>query len=595
MQTTRKRLSVITGFAILLALLVINAFVTRRELGVQVESRLRVDHSRQVLYELSQTQSLIKDAETGQRGFLYTGDPKYLNPYTAAIGNIGSHIDTLADLTADSRGEQARVAQLRTLSENKLAELARTIALYKNGQFDAARNLVLTDAGLAYMDQIRLLVAEMQREEVALDLDRTERYQKSVQETVASIYLTSLLAAVGLVLLAYYMLRQIELREQHAQELRASAELFRVTLTSIDDAVIATDAEGNVTFLNPMAEALTGTKLAYAQGRNIQNVFPIFNEFTKEPAENPVSKVLTLGIVTGLANHTVLQHLNGTLIPIEDSAAPILDDRRQLQGVVLVFRDVTHERKSQEMLRKTEKLASAARLSATVAHEINNPLEAIFNLVFVAKTNPEVPEAVVQQLNLAEQELERVAHITRQTLGFYRDSSVEEQINMGLLIDSVIGLYSHKFRAKNIRIERQFDECPTFRGLSGELKQAVSNLVSNAADAVDVEGTITVRLQCLEENGTSTIEVTVQDDGPGIPAEHSERIFEPFFTTKQDVGTGLGLWVTKGIIDRHGGSLLLRTPSDGAARRGAAFTIMLPVNGRLQETEQQETATQKPT
>jgi PAS domain S-box-containing protein len=594
MQTARKRLSVITGFAILLALLVINAFVTRRELGVQVESRLRVDHSRQVLYELSQTQSLIKDAETGQRGFLYTGDPKYLNPYTAAIGNIGAHIDTLAELTSDNGSEQARVAQLRTLSGSKLAELARTIALYKSGQFDAAKSLVLTDAGLASMDQIRLLVAEMQREEVTLDLDRTERYQKSVQQTVASIYLTSLLAAVGLVLLAYYMLRQIELREQHAQELRASAELFRVTLTSIDEGVIATDAEGNVTFLNPMAEALTGTKLAYAHGRNIQNVFPIFNEFTKEPAENPVSKVLSLGIVSGLANHTVLQHLNGTLIPIEDSAAPILDDRKQLQGVVLVFRDVTLERKSEEMLRKTEKLASAARLSATVAHEINNPLEAIFNLVFVAKTNPEAPEAVVQQLNLAEQELERVAHITRQTLGFYRDSSVEEQINMGMLIDSVIGLYSHKFRAKNIRVERQFDECPPFRGLSGELKQAVSNLVSNAADAVDVEGTITVRLQCLEENGTSSIEVTVQDDGPGIPAEHSERIFEPFFTTKQDVGTGLGLWVTKGIIDRHGGSLLLRTPNDGAAPRGAAFTIVLPVNGGPQETEQQATAAQKP-
>jgi PAS domain S-box-containing protein len=594
MQTARKRLSVITGFAILLALLVINAFVTRRELGVQVESRLRVDHSRQVLYELSQTQSLIKDAETGQRGFLYTGDLKYLNPYTAAIGNIRPHIDTLAKLTSDNAGEQARVAQLRTLSENKLAELAQTINLYKNGQFDAAKNLVLTDAGLASMDQIRLLVAEMQREEVTLDLDRTERYQKSVQETVASIYLTSLMAAVGLVLLAYYMLRQMELREQHAQELRASAELFRVTLTSIDEGVIATDAEGNVTFLNPVAEALTGTKLAYAQGRNIQNVYPIFNEFTREPAENPVSKVLSLGIVSGLANHTVLQHLNGTLIPIEDSAAPILDDRKKLQGVVLVFRDVTHERKSQEMLRKTEKLASAARLSATVAHEINNPLEAIFNLVFVAKTNPEAPEAVVQQLNVAEQELERVAHITRQTLGFYRDSSVEEQINMGLLIDSVIGLYSHKLRAKNIRIERQFDECPPFRGLSGELKQAVSNLVSNAADAVDVEGTITVRLQCLEENGTSTIEVTVQDDGPGIPAEHSERIFEPFFTTKQDVGTGLGLWVTKGIIDRHGGSLLLSTPNDGTARRGAAFTILLPVNGGPQQTEQQAAAAQRP-
>jgi PAS domain S-box-containing protein len=591
MQTAYKRLSVITGFAILLALLVFNAFITRRQLGIQIDDQSRVAHSRQVLYELSQTESLLKDAETGQRGFLYTGDPKYLTPYTDAVGRIQSHIDSLAQLTAANAQAHARVLQLSALSQKKIAELAQTLALYKAGQFDAAKNLVLSDVGLACMDQIRLLVVEMQREEITLDSDRTHIYNKSIKRTIASIYLTSLLAAVGLVLLAYYMLRQIELREQHAQELRASEELFRVTLTSIGDAVIATDPQGNVTFLNPMAEALTGTKLAYARGRNIQNVFPIFNEYTNEPAENPVNKVLNLGVVVGLANHTVLQRVDGTLIPIEDSAAPILDDQKKLQGVVLVFRDVTHERKSEEVLRKTEKLASAARLSATVAHEINNPLEAIFNLVFVAKMTPGTPDAVIRHLTMAEQELERVAHITRQTLGFYRDSSVAENIKMAALIDSVIGLYSHKLHAKNIRIERQFEECPPLRGLPGELKQAVSNLVSNAADAVGHEGTITIHLQCLEENGARTIQVTVADDGPGIPVEHSDRIFEPFFTTKQDVGTGLGLWVTKGIVDRHGGSLLLRTSSNGEAPHGAAFTIVLPLNGEPAPVGQQTAAT----
>ena len=591
MQTAYKRLSVITGFGLLLALLLINAFITRRQLGIQIKDQNRVAHSRQMLYELSQTESLLKDAETGQRGFLYTGDPKYLNPYTDAVGRVPAHIDALSQLTADDPDGQARVAQLRILSQKKAAELAQTIALYKAGQFDAAKNLVLSDVGLAYMDQIRLLVVEMQREEITLDSDRTQIYQNSTKRTIASIYLTSLLAAVGLVLLAYYMLRQIELREQHAQELRDSEERLRVTLTSIGDAVIATDPQGNVTFLNPMAETLTGTRLAYARGRNIQNVFPIFNEYTNEPAENPVTKVLNLGIVVGLANHTVLQHLDGRLIPIEDSAAPILDDQKKIQGVVLVFRDVTRERKSREVLQKTEKLASAARLSATVAHEINNPLEAIFNLVYVAKNNPDAPQAVVRHLTLAEQELERVAHITRQTLGFYRDSSVAEDIDMAALIDSVLVLYSHKLRAKNIRTELQFDECPPFRGLTGELKQAISNLVSNAADAVGHEGTISILLQCQEDSGTRTIQVTVADDGPGIPAEHCERIFEPFFTTKQDVGTGLGLWVTKGIIDRHGGSLLLRTSSNGDAAHGAAFTIVLPLNAEPAPAGQQTAAT----
>ena len=169
--------------------------------------------------------------------------------------------------------------------------------------------------------------------------------------------------------------------------------------------------------------------------------------------------------------------------------------------MVLVFRDVTHERKSEDVLRKTEKLASAARLSATVAHEINNPLAAVFNLVYVAKCHPDTPSSVVGHLTQAEQELARVAHITRQTLGFYRDSSVPEEINLPEMMESVVGLYAHKLQAKNITVERHFDDCPPFRCVPGEMKQAISNLISNAADAVDLEGTITLRIRRRNENG----------------------------------------------------------------------------------------------
>jgi PAS domain S-box-containing protein len=577
MQTGYKRASVIIGFGLLLVLLIANAFITKRQLEIQVESQEWVARTRQVLYELAQTESLLKDAETGQRGFLYTGDPKYLTPYTEAASQLQSHLDALARVTADNPSETARILELRDLVQKKTSELAQTIALYNSGKLDQAKTLVVSDVGLHYMDQIRLLIIQMEGEEQSLDLERSARYNKSIQKTIASIYLTSMLAAIGLVLLTYYILRQIELREKHSLELRAREEWFRVTLTSIGDAVIATDPHGTVMFLNPIAETLTGMKLVDVKGRPIQEVFPIFNEFTHKAAENPVNKVMQLGTVVGLANHTVLQRNDGTVIPIEDSAAPIRDDRQQLLGVVLVFRDVTHERKSQEVLRKTEKLASAARLSATVAHEINNPLEAIFNLVYVAKTNPESPPSVVGQLTLAEQELERVAHITRQTLGFYRDSSVSQEIDLAALIESVFNLYSHKIQAKNITLQRQFGFCPPFLGVPSELKQAISNLISNAADAVGRNGTIIVRLQCNQENGSHVAELVVEDDGPGIPADHHERIFEPFFTTKQDVGTGLGLWVTKGIIDRHGGSILVRSRNGGESLRGAAFTILLPM------------------
>src|SRR5581483_1109216 len=166
---------------------------------------------------------------------------------------------------------------------------------------------------------------------------------RTVRRTIRSIYIASLLATVGLVTLAYYILHEMSLREKHAQEMREREEWFRTTLTSIGDAVIVTDNEGRVSFLNPVAELLTGTSLSQARGRDITEVFSIFNEMTGAPTPDPVKKVMREGQVVGLANHTALKHPDGYLTPIEDSAAPIRDDRGRLIGVVLVFRDVTHE------------------------------------------------------------------------------------------------------------------------------------------------------------------------------------------------------------------------------------------------------------
>jgi PAS domain S-box-containing protein len=582
MQSFYKRFSVFAGFALLLAVLIGNAFFTRRQLGVLVANQSGVTRTRQVLYELSQTESLLKDAESGQRGFLYAGDPKYLAPYNAAIGQVQAHIDNLAQITADNPRERALIPELRVLSERKLAELAQTISLYRAGKQDEAKTLVLTDIGLIHMNEIRRVIGQMTQEESSLEAVRTTQYQHSVRGAILSIYLASLLAMAGLVLLANYILREMGLREKHAAEIRAREEWFRVTLTSIGDAVIATDEHGKVTFLNPVAEKLTGNWLATAKGRDIKEVFPIFNEMTMNTVEDPVRKVLQLGTVVGLANHTVVQHSNGTLIPIEDSAAPIRDGHHRLLGVVLVFRDVTHERKSQEVLRKTEKLAAAARLSATVAHEINNPLEAVVNLIYLAKAEPETPPAVVETLTLAEQELDRVAHLTRQTLGFYRESHVPELIVVEELIESVLKLYSNRLSNKNITVHRDFAECPPINGMAGELKQVISNLISNATDAVSRNGTIVVRARFIDDAEGAMVQVVIEDDGPGIANENVDRIFEPFFTTKEDVGTGLGLWISKEIVNRHGGSILVR--SRIGSQTGAAFTILLPIHPELQES-----------
>ena len=575
MSILYRRFSVIAGFILLLAVLLVNAAITRSEVEAQIRSHYWVSHTQKVLLELSLTQSLLQDAETGRRGFLYTGNEQYLEPSDFAAGKINSHLDELASLTADNATQQVRIAQLRDLCQKKLAEVAQTIALFRAGHPDQAKAVVLTNSGMRTMDQIRGILTQMREEEVSLEEKRLTDYDASTRRTIRSIYLATLVAAIGLVLLGFYILREMSLRERHASQIRQREEWFRVTLTSVGDGVIATDREGNVSFLNSVAEQLTGVSPAEAKGKSIATVFPIFNEQTQLAVENPVRKVLEQGAIVGLANHTVLKHKDGRLIPIEDSAAPIRDDRNQLVGVVLVFRDATHERKSQEILRKTEKLAAAARLSATMAHEINNPLEAVVNLIFIAKSTPGVPSEAQNSLTGAERELERVSHITRQTLGFYRESSAAQAVEIPELVDSVLRLYGNKLTSKGITLERDFATCPPVFGMQGELQQMVSNLISNAADAAGHNGKVRVVVSPVEQSGHAAVELKVEDDGPGIVATDLDRIFEPFFTTKKDVGTGLGLWVAKQIAERHDGNIHVRTFS-GDGLHGAVFTVILP-------------------
>ena len=576
MQNTFKRFSVIAGFAVLLVVLIGNSLLTRREVSAQFASQARLGTSHRLLLELEKTESLLKDAETAQHGYLYTGDTRYLAPYNLAKTQVDAHFDQLMRLTADSPEGQASIVELRALEQVKMSEIAQTIALYQAGKTDDARSLVLTNYGLLTMEHFRQIIDRLETDEATRELTRNVQYQKTVQRTFTSIYLASLLATIGLVMLAYYILKEMSLREQHAQEIREREEWFRITLTSIGDAVIVTDESGKVSFLNPVAEMLTGMNLITARGHDITEVFPVFNELTGTATQNPVKRVMHEGKVVGLANHSVLKHAEGYFIPIEDSAAPIRDDRGRLIGVVLVFRDVTHERKAQELLRKSEKLTAAARLSATVAHEINNPLEAVGNLIYIAKASADAHPEIVKHLSLAEQELERVAHITRQTLGFYRESNEAQQIDIHALIESVLRLYSNKLNSKNIQVECEFGDCPAMLGVPGELKQVISNLVSNAVDAVSPDGKIRFSLKAVDDGNGGSIQIIIEDDGPGVPAENVDRIFEPFFTTKKDVGTGLGLWVTREIVERHGGTISVQSRDANGGAQGASFVISLP-------------------
>lgn len=240
-----------------------------------------------------------------------------------------------------------------------------------------------------------------------------------------------------------------------------------------------------------------------------------------------------------------------------------------------IFVDVTTRKQSEQMLRKWEKLAAAARMSAAMAHEINNPLNGAVNLMYLAKITPGIPAKVAEQLAQAEQELERVAFTARQVLGFYPKSDVNEQVEIPVLVDSALKLFYNKLASKQIGIVREFEACPPIQAVRGELQQVISNLLSNAIDAVPHHGVITIGAHAVPDGDGMCVEIFIADNGPGIPVEAVDRIFEPFYTTKVGTGTGLGLWIAKEIVERHGGSIAVGPHTGHGANRGAVFTVRL--------------------
>ncbi|HXB22541.1 MAG TPA: ATP-binding protein [Candidatus Solibacter sp.] len=241
-----------------------------------------------------------------------------------------------------------------------------------------------------------------------------------------------------------------------------------------------------------------------------------------------------------------------------------------------VAMDITSGKLAEEALRRSEKLAATGRLAASIAHEINNPLAAVTNVLYILRTRPDMPKPALDFVRTAEQELARVAHITKQTLAFYREVSSPVLTSVPSLLDEVLSVYGRMIDEKRVTILRRYGNVEELRAFPGELRQVFSNLVLNALEAISSTGKVSVRVR---HDRTSKLQpgirIMVGDNGPGIPPENLPRIFEPFFTTKDSKGTGLGLWVTQGIIQKHGGTLRVRSSTQGA-NHGTCFTIFLP-------------------
>jgi PAS domain S-box-containing protein len=363
--------------------------------------------------------------------------------------------------------------------------------------------------------------------------------------------------------------------EANAAEARAQKEWSHTILHSIGDAVIATNSEGTITFMNPVAETLTGWTLREAHHKPLADVFRIINEQTRETVENPIDKVRRLNRVVGLANHTILISKSGQEFAIDDSGSPIREASGALAGIVLVFRDVTQQRGLEAALRSNERLALAGRLSASIAHEIHNPIDIANNLLFMAseKTSdrPEVQKLVLNAMG----EVLRVASISRNMLSLHRESSIPTSVKLPELLDGVVALIEETIAKgkRQIRVEHGFSG--NIEGFPAELRQVFTNVVKNAVEATSEGGSIRIFSVPTQEAGQDGVLVHVADNGVGMPEQMKSKLFTPFATTKEESGSGLGLWVSRAIVRKHEGSIRVSSAESGYL--GTTVTIFLPL------------------
>jgi PAS domain S-box-containing protein len=531
---------------------------------------------------------LTSDEETGVRGFQNTSNEAFLQPFQNAQGPLAASVSTLRrDLAARGK-DTGLLDQFLAAHQRWLATVAAPmIALVRSG--GNTRDVTLNLRGKEEMDGIRDILNELISEQKIQRQNEVEHWQTQVRHTLEAIVgcaaliglLIGLFARSRLHMVTHAFQGAISALRKNAQTTYDSEQRLRTTLTSIGDGVIVCDQHGRIELLNTIAEQLTGWTQVEAAQRPISEVFLILNEASRELMENPVDAVLRTQHTVSLANHAILLRRGGGELQIDDSGAPIFDRSGQLSGVVMVFRDVTEQRRTQAALLASEKLAVTGRLAATLAHEIHNPLDSVVNLLYLMK-NGATPEETREFLDLARSELDRVAQISRAMLGMYRESKTPIELDLKELLDSILLLLQRQVTQAGVTLQKSLDNQAKISGYPAELRQVFTNLLTNAMDASTPGSLIEVSLRSVPSlDGQRShanrpgVAISVTDHGPGIPADTIKNLFQPFFTTKGEKGTGLGLWVSQGIVQRHGGDIRLESRT-GEADHGTTVSVFLP-------------------
>jgi PAS domain S-box-containing protein len=362
--------------------------------------------------------------------------------------------------------------------------------------------------------------------------------------------------------------------QAQAQEVHGSAEQFQAIIDSAMDTIISLDARQRIVLFNKAAEKLFGYSAHEVMGKSLDLFLP---EHVREIHRRHVEHFGATGVTCrSMRSPAVLKAVrrNGEQFPIEATISQVGEGDQKRYTVIM--RDITQRLQTERALIQSEKLASISHMSAALAHEINNPLEGLKNLLYVMMCDPSDTEMVRKYADLADTELNRVADIARQVLGQSRGGDLQTLFRLSEVMDAVLALIQRKIDGKGALLQKEYRGDAEVHGVSSEIRQVLWNLLINSIDAIPNGGRIRVRVAEFHRprDGRKGVRITLADNGAGISSEHMPRVFDPFYTTKS-AGNGLGLWVAKQIIDSHDGSIRLRSQTNGT-RVGTVFSIFLP-------------------
>ncbi len=358
-------------------------------------------------------------------------------------------------------------------------------------------------------------------------------------------------------------------RRRTQKELRESDQRFRQLANAIEQLIWTTDNNGRLTYCNRRyLDYLGHADLETARKTGFAAVHPEDREHVAETFATGMAQGRRFGLQYRLrrASDGEYRWHWVTVVPMED-------ENGEMEGWVGCATDIEDQKRNESVLIVSEKLAATGRLAASIAHEINNPLEAISNLLYILGSQERLSVEGSRYLSMAEHELMRAAQITKQTLGFYRENSGPAPFSLSDLINEVLVLYQGKLKHKDVVVELSGFDGAQIVATRGEVRQVFANLVGNAIDAVSHSGKITLTLTKSRNHGAPGFEIAVKDNGSGIDPQIIDKIFQPFFTTKKSIGTGLGLWVCREIIEKHGGRITVSSKGD---QGGSVFSVFLP-------------------